>query len=92
MSDPVELTLFVNGASEFSARAIVDARRLCDDHLGPDCRLSIVDLHSDPDAGRPGAVVVTPTLVRTRPLPERTIVGDISDSAKSLLALELAGG
>jgi circadian clock protein KaiB len=96
MSDSVgvscELTLFVNGASEFSARAIVNARQLCDVHLGADSRLSIVDLHDDPDAGRPGAILVTPTLRRTRPLPERRIVGDLSDPARALTALGLTGG
>jgi circadian clock protein KaiB len=86
---PYALTLFVSGASDLSARAIRDARRLCDLHLAGRHQLSVVDLHEDPTAGLQSRVLATPTLVRNRPLPERKLVGDLSDTSKVLLALEL---
>jgi circadian clock protein KaiB len=86
-----ELTLFVAGASEHSARAIGEAQRLCETHLAGRYALSIVDIHDDPAAVRSGRVRATPTLVRTRPAPERSLVGDLSNAAKVLAALGLPG-
>jgi circadian clock protein KaiB len=82
-----ELTLFVAGASGLSARAIADARGMCELHLEGEYRLSVVDLSED--SGDAGHVVAAPMLVRKRPLPERRIVGDLSDTHKVLVALDL---
>jgi circadian clock protein KaiB len=84
-----ELTLFVTGASDLSARAITDARALCDIHLEGRCVLAIVDAREEPVATRLGRVLATPTLIKMRPLPVRKVVGDLSDATKVLLALGL---
>jgi circadian clock protein KaiB len=84
-----ELTLFVNGASALSARAIANARRICDVHLDGRYYLSVVDVHDDPGAAFRSEVVASPTLVRNRPLPMRKVVGDLSLTRKVLMALEL---
>jgi circadian clock protein KaiB len=84
-----ELTLFVSGASELSARAIAGARELCDVQLGGRYRLSVVDVHDDPAAVLSNHVLVAPTLLKHWPLPCRRYVGDLSDTDKVLLALEL---
>jgi circadian clock protein KaiB len=84
-----ELTLFVIGASDLSGRAIADARRLCDAHPGGQCRLTVIDVHRDPGAALRNDVVVTPTLLKTSPLPVRRLVGDLADSKKVAAALEL---
>ena len=84
-----ELTLFVSGASDLSARAIASARELCDIRLDGRCRLSIVDVHEDPSAVRSNGVRATPTLVRTFPLPLRRFIGDLSHLDAVLLRLEL---
>lgn len=88
---PYDLTLFVSGASSLSGRAIANARRLCELHLDGRYHLSVVDVHGEPStAGGGGSLVMAvPTLVRNRPLPERRVVGDLSDTAKALLALEI---
>jgi circadian clock protein KaiB len=86
-----ELTLYVSGASELSARAIANARALCDVSLDGRCSLTVVDVHEDPAAALRSQVIAMPTLVRSRPLPERRVVGDLSDSAKVLRALDLPG-
>jgi circadian clock protein KaiB len=82
-----ELTLFVSGASELSARAITDARRLCDDHLGGRFELVVVDVHEHPEAARTSRVVAVPTLIKSRPAPARRRAGDLSPTADVLLAL-----
>ena len=84
-----ELTLFVSGASDLAARAIANARRLCDIHLHGRCHLSVVDVHEDPAAVVSSRLLATPTLVRRMPLPVRRVVGDLSDTAKVLRALDL---
>jgi circadian clock protein KaiB len=89
MSTVYDLTLFVSGASEHSTRAIADARQLCDTHLHGRYRLSIVDLREDAAAAVSSHVLAAPTLVKNLPLPVRKLVGDLSHTAKVLLALDL---
>jgi circadian clock protein KaiB len=84
-----ELILFVSGASELSARAIASAKRLCDAHLAPHYRLTVVDVHDDLPAVIDHRVIATPTLVRTRPPPVRRVVGDLSQPERVLRALDL---
>jgi circadian clock protein KaiB len=83
------LTLYVNGASELSARAIADATALCDAHLDGRYHLAIVDVHENPALVVKSEVIATPTLVRNLPLPELRLVGDLSDANRVLQALEL---
>jgi circadian clock protein KaiB len=84
-----DLTLFVNGASGRSARAIAIARQLCDTHLDGRYDLAVVDVHDDPAAVLRSQVLAAPTLIKNLPLPARRIVGDLSNTAKVLLALDL---
>jgi circadian clock protein KaiB len=84
-----ELTLFVSGASDLSARAIANARELCDTHLGGRYELSVLDIHEDATAALDSDVIAAPTLVRNRPLPVRKLVGDLSHTAKVLVALDI---
>jgi circadian clock protein KaiB len=91
MSDVFELTLFVSGASELSSAAIVDARRLCDEHLDRH-HLRVVDCHEDPTAARDAGVLVTPTLLMHGAGPARRVTGALSDTAKVLAAFGLPSG
>jgi circadian clock protein KaiB len=85
-----ELTLFVSGASDLSARAIANAKKLCDTHLVGRYELSVVDVHEDAAAALNSDVIAAPTLVRNSPLPVRKLVGDLSKTDKVLVALDLA--
>jgi circadian clock protein KaiB len=86
-----ELTLFVSGASDLSARAIANVVALCEMHLAGRYHLAVIDVHADPVAALRSGVVVAPTLVKNQPLPVRRHVGDLSHTDKVLLALELPG-
>jgi circadian clock protein KaiB len=90
--DRCELTLFVSGASEFSVRAIANARALCDMQVVGRFRLSVVDVHEGGGAGTltTSGVLATPTLVKNWPLPVRKFVGDLSQPDKVLVALGLS--
>jgi len=84
-----ELTLYVSGASALSARAVANARLLCDNHLNGPYLLSVVDVQEDPGALVGTSVIAVPTLVMSRPMPARRVVGDLSQTARVLLALGL---
>jgi circadian clock protein KaiB len=84
-----ELTLFVSGASDSSARAIANIREICDAHLDGRHQLNIVDLNQEPALAGEHHVLATPTLVKDHPLPLRMLVGDMSDHVKILLALDV---
>ncbi len=84
-----ELTLFVSGASSSSARAIGNARAICEAHLDGRYELTIVDVNQNPELARGSRVLATPTLMKGQPAPERMLVGDLSDSERVLIALDV---
>jgi circadian clock protein KaiB len=84
-----ELTLFVSGASDSSARAITNIREICDAYLKGHHQLTIVDLNQEPALTSQHNVLATPTLIKDHPLPLRMLVGDMSDHVKVLLALDV---
>jgi circadian clock protein KaiB len=89
-SEPYELTLFVSGASDASALAISNVRRICDEHLPGRHQLSVVDLNQEPNLAAEHQVLATPTLIKDRPLPSCILVGNMSDHVRILLALDVA--
>lgn len=84
-----DLMLIVSGGSDLSARAIANATRLCETHLAGRYHLAVVDLTEAPASILGGQVLAAPTLVKTRPLPIRKFVGDLSRSERVLAALGL---
>jgi circadian clock protein KaiB len=84
-----ELTLFVTGASALSARAIADVRSLCDTYLPGRYHLEVVDVHRNPGLVTSRGVLASPTLIKDLPLPKRVLVGDLSNTKRVLLALDI---
>ncbi len=84
-----ELTLFVIGASDLSARAISNVRELCDRYLPGRYLLTVVDLFDDPEAAKQAGVLATPTLIKSKPYPVRRLVGDLSRTERVLAVLEI---
>jgi circadian clock protein KaiB len=83
------LTLFVTGASDLSGRAIRNIRALCEEHLAGRYNLEVVDVHRDPALMSSYDLVAAPALIKEAPLPKRMLVGDLSDTARVLAALDL---
>jgi circadian clock protein KaiB len=83
------LTLYVDGASTSSIRAIEAVRRVCDRNLGGRADLEIIDVHQHPALSRRDQVVVAPTLIKHVPGPPRRIVGELSAAAWLSLGLDL---
>lgn len=87
--DRYELTLYVSGASPRSRRAIAQIRKMCDEELEGRFELQVVDLHQQPALAVQQGIVAAPTLIRHLPLPLRTLVGDLSNTERVLVGLEL---
>jgi circadian clock protein KaiB len=84
------LTLYVNGASAKSIEAIETVRGICDEELGGHVDLEIIDVQQQPALALRDQIIAVPTLVKRLPGPLRRIVGgDLSDSARLRLGLDL---
>jgi circadian clock protein KaiB len=83
------LRLYVAGASPRSLKASANLRRLCDEHLAGRHEIEIVDLVELPLRARADDIIAIPTLVRMMPTPIRKIIGDLSDTKRVMLSLQI---
>lgn len=89
---PYQLRLYVAGSTPASARAIVNVRRLCEEHLAGRYALEVVDISMHPQRVRDDQIIAAPTLVKQSPLPLRRFIGDMSASERILHGLGLSAG
>jgi circadian clock protein KaiB len=88
--DKYILRLYVAGASERSRQAILRARRLCEAELKGACELKVIDIYQQPILARDGQIVATPTLVKELPLPVSQFIGNLTNTRRLFVALDLA--
>ena len=88
-ADKVLLRLYIAGQSPRSVRAMENLRRVCQEHLAGRYRVEVIDLLENPSLARGDEIVAVPTLVRTLPAPIRKIIGDLSDTDRVLVGLQL---
>jgi circadian clock protein KaiB len=87
------LRLYVAGQSPKSLKAFANLTRLCEEHLDESrYDIEIVDLVANPQLAAGDEIVAIPTLVRRLPKPMRKIIGDLSDSDRVLVGLQLRPG
>jgi circadian clock protein KaiB len=84
-----ELRLYVAGQTPKSVAAFNNLKKLCDEHLPGRYNIEVVDLLKNPQLARGEQIVAIPTLVRKLPNPIRKIIGDLSDTEKTLVGLQL---
>ena len=84
----LRLRLYIAGNAPNSVRAIANARAICEQHFTAAHQLEIVDLLLHPLRALADGIIVTPTLVRLSPTPVLRVIGNLSDAAQVLLALE----
>src|SRR5205085_7574923 len=87
-----ELRLYVAGQTAKSLAAFANLKRLCDQHLAGKYRIEIVDLLKQPQLARGDQILAIPTLVRKLPTPMRKIIGDLSNTDRVLVGLDLRPG
>lgn len=83
------LRLYVAGQTPRSLAAISNLHRICDEHLAGNCQVEVVDLLERPQLAEGDQIIAIPTLVRRLPLPMRKVIGDLSDTERTLVGLQL---
>ena len=83
------LRLFVTGASPNSIRAINNMKQLCEIYIKGNYFLEIVDVYQQLELAQQEQIVALPLLIKKLPLPERRLIGDMSDTKKVLKGLGL---
>lgn len=81
------LRLYVAGNAPNSLRAIANVTAICATHPAAGAELEIVDMMVHPRRALADGIIVTPTLLRVRPLPIHRVVGDLGDTLQVLLLL-----
>jgi circadian clock protein KaiB len=83
------LRLYTAGQSPKSLAALANLKRVCDEHLAGRYSIEVIDLLKNPRLAKDDEIVAIPTLVRKLPEPLRRIVGDLSDTERALVGLQL---
>lgn len=91
-ADVSKLVLYVAGETPKSLAAISNLERICREHLDGKYAVEVVDLKKQPHLAREHSIVAIPTLVRQLPVPIRKIIGDLSDTHKVLISLNVTAG
>ena len=84
-----DLCLYVAGNTEKSSNALRNLKRICGEHLGGEYRVKVIDLLKNPALARGDQILAIPTLVRRLPSPIRKIIGDLSDTNRVLVGLDV---
>ncbi len=83
------LRLFVTGATPNSTRAVTNIRQICETHLKGNYSLEIIDVYQQNKLAEQEQLIALPLLIKKFPLPERRLIGDMSDTQKVLKGLGL---
>ena len=87
-----ELRLYVAGQTPKCMTAFANLKRICAEHLEGKYHIEVVDLLKDPKLAHGDQILAIPTLVRKLPEPMRKIIGDLSNTERVLVGLDLRSG
>ena len=91
-NETFELRLYVAGQTPKAVQAFANLRRICEEHLAGRYRIEVIDLLEDPQLGQGDQILALPTLVRRLPAPIKKIIGDLSNTERVLVGLDLRPG
>ena len=83
------LHLFIAGLSPRSQKAIMNIKKICEKHMPGRYELVVQDIYQNPLFAKNGQIVAAPTLIKMLPLPLRRFVGDMSNTERLLVGLDL---
>ena len=83
------LKLYVTGMTPRSMKAVTNIKEICERHLSGRYELEIVDIFQQPVLAKGEQIIAAPTLIKNLPLPLRRFIGDMSDTEKILVGLDL---
>ena len=84
-----ELRLYVAGQSARALTAFANLKKLCEEHVKCKYRIEVIDLLKNPQLAKGDQILAVPTLVRKLPVPVRKIIGDLSNTERVLVGLDL---
>jgi len=84
-----QLRLYVMGHTPKSQTAFANLKKVCESHLKGRYRITVIDLVKQPQLAKGDQILAVPTVVRRLPKPVRTIIGNLSDTARVLVGLDL---
>ncbi len=84
-----QLKLYVAGQTPKSLAAFANLKRICEDHLEGKYRIEVIDLMVNPQLAKGDQILALPTLVRMLPDPVRKIIGDLSNTERVLVGLDI---
>lgn len=84
-----ELRLYVAGQTPKCLAAFANLKRLCEEHLAGQYRIEVIDLLKQPQLAQGDQILAIPTLVRKLPEPMKKIIGDLSNTERVLIGLDL---
>ncbi|HUD98055.1 MAG TPA: circadian clock KaiB family protein [Bryobacteraceae bacterium] len=84
-----ELKLYVAGQTAKSLQAFANLKRICEEHLAGEYHIEVVDLLKNPQLAAGDQILALPTLVRSLPEPVLKIIGDLSNTERVLVGLDL---
>jgi circadian clock protein KaiB len=90
--DVYQLRLYLAGHTPKSIQAFANLKRICEEHLNGRYTIEVIDLLENPTLARGDQILAIPTLVRKLPPPIRKIIGDLSDTERVLVGLDLRPG
>ncbi len=88
-SDTFVLRLYVAGQTPKSLTAFANLKKICEEHLAGRYKIEVMDLLENPKLARGDQILAIPTLVRKLPEPVRKIIGDLSNTERVLIGLDL---
>jgi circadian clock protein KaiB len=83
------LRLYVAGLTPRSQMAIKNIQKICEEHLKGRYDLEVIDVYQKPVLAKGEQIIAAPTLIKKLPLPLRRFIGDLSDSERVVLGLDL---
>jgi circadian clock protein KaiB len=83
------LRLYVTGTTSASLRAVANIKKICEEHLQGRYELEVIDLYQQPVLAQGEQIIAAPTLIKKLPLPLRRMIGDMSDTERVLVGMDL---
>jgi circadian clock protein KaiB len=84
-----QLRLYIIGRTSKSLAAFANLKKICESHLKGRYLITVIDLLKQPQLAKGDQILAVPTVVRRLPKPVRTIIGNLSDTARVLVGLDL---
>jgi len=88
-SDIWELRLYVAGQTPNSLKAFANLKKICEEHLKGKYTIEVIDLLKNPQLAKGDQILAVPTLVRKLPPPLKRIIGDLSNTERVLIGLDI---